>query len=399
MGRSWIPKEKETEQSIIWYQVISAIMGQRSVDDQSRKGKSEQTIVDADVHTAYRTEEIRGKIASQLEEPYKSFLTKETLNYGPYPRDSFPKEGLMSSGGTTDDAVAGTPEDIQDDLCDDFGVDVAILNSLQKFDLIPQRERAVREMHAVNDVFLEHFLDDHDQFYGLAMLQTQAPDKAAEEIDRMATDNSIVGALILNGPSDKPLGDPKFDTIYRAAEDNNLPVVFHSSAVGYAVSRKFPFMYNDLQHYGSLHGLSHPFANMTTATSLIMNGVVEKFPDLEFVFLEQDLGIVPLLMYRLNRETAQQPYEVPLLDKAPEEYIRDRFYWGTQPMPEPVNNSDVRSIIDMIGPDNILFTTDHPHSDFDDPQSVINKYFSHLDDEDVDKIMYKNASGVFGLDL
>lgn len=365
----------------------------------AQKVTAEQLVIDSDVHTAYRTEEIREKIASRLDEPYESFLTKETLNYGPYPRDSFPKEGLMSTGGTTDDAVVGTPDDVRSDLCDDFGVDVAVLNSLQKFDLIPQRERAVREMQAVNDVFLEHFLEGHDEFFGLAMLQTQDPDKAAEEIDRIADNDSIVGALILNGPSDKPLGDPKYDIIYRAAEDNDLPVAFHSSAVGYAVSRKFPFMYDDLQHYGSLHGLSHPFANMTTATSLIMNGVVEKFPDLEFVFLEQDLGIVPLLMYRLNRETAQQPYEVPLLDKAPEEYIRDRFYWGTQPMPEPINNQDVRQIIDLIGPENILFTTDHPHSDFDDPQSVINQYFNHLDDEDIDKIMYKNANKVFDLGL
>lgn len=358
-----------------------------------------QTIVDADVHTAYRTETIRNKIADRLEEPYKSYLTKETLNYGAYPRDSFPKEGLMSSGGTTEDAVVETPDDVRTDLCDGFGVDVAILNSLQKFDLIPQRERARREMRAVNDVFIEHFLEDEEGFFGLAMLQTQDPEAAAEELDRLGSEDDIVGALILNGPSDKPLGDPKYDTIYRAAEENDLPVVFHSSAVGYAVSKKFPFMYNDLQHYGSLHGLSHPFANMVTVTSIIMNGVPEKFPDLDFVFLEQDLGIVPLLMHRLNRETKQQPYEVPLLDRAPEEYIRDRFYWGTQPMPEPVDTKDGRDVIDLIGPDNILFSTDHPHSDFDDPSSVINKYFSHLSDDEIDKIMYKNSSDVFGLGI
>ncbi|MFC6766124.1 amidohydrolase family protein [Natrinema soli] len=366
---------------------------------QANDQQTTRTIVDCDVHTAYRTETIRNKIADRLEEPYKSYLTKETLNYGPYPRDSFPKEGLMSSGGTTEGAVVETPEDIEEDLCEGFGVDVAILNSLQKFDLIPQRERARREMRAVNDVFVEHFLEGHDEFFGLAMLQTQDPAAAAEEIDRMGAEDDIVGALILNGPSDKPLGDPKYDIIYRAAEDNDLPLVFHSSAVGYAVSKKFPFMYNDLQHYGSLHGLSHPFANMVTVTSLIMNGVPEKFPGLDFVFLEQDIGIVPLLMHRLNRETNQQPYEVPLLDKAPEEYIRDQFYWGTQPMPEAQDNNDVRKTVDLIGPDNIVFTTDHPHSDFDDPSSVVNKYFSHLSEEDQDKIMYKNADRVFGLGL
>lgn len=361
----------------------------------TQQAKAEQVVVDIDVHIAYRSPQIRENTAERLEEPYRSYLTEESLFYSAYPRDSFPKQG----DSTTEDVVANSPESIRRDLCEGFGVDVAVLNSLVKLDLVPQRERAVREMRAVNDMFVEQFLDGHDEFYGLAMLTTQDPEAAAEEVDRMADVDSIVGVLIGNGDSDKPLGDPRYDVIWRAAEDNDLPVCFHSSSVGYANSRRFPFFYNDLQHYGSLHMLAHPFANITTATSLIMNEVVEKFPGLEFVFLEQDISIVPLLMYRLNRETVQNPGDVPLLDRAPEEYIREKFYWGTQPLPEPQNNQHLTSLVEMIGPENILFSTDHPHNDFDDPFSVINRYFAQLPDEDVEKIMYRNASDLFGLGL
>lgn len=364
-------------------------------------GQSSQgvTVVDNDVHTAYRTENIRGKIADRLDEPYKTYLSESNLNYGPYPRDSFPKAGLLSSGGRTEDTVAGTPEGIQETLVDDFGVDVAILNSLQKFDLIPDRERSIREMRAVNDVFVEHFLDDYDKFRGLAMLQTQDPEAAAEEIDRMAGEDGIVGALLLNGASDKPLGDPNYDVIYKAAQDNDLPVAYHSSANGFTQNRRFPFMYNDLQTYSALHTLSHPFANMVTATSLISNEVPEKFPDLDFIFLEMDLGIVPLLYGRLNREAKQQPQEFPMMDRSPEAYMRNQFYWGTQPIPEPMDTQHVRNMIDTIGADNVLFATDYPHQDFDEPSSIINQYFSHLSQEEQDKIMYKNASEVYGLGL
>lgn len=372
-------------------------MGQSTTTAQDKNQKL--TIVDNDVHTAYRTEEIRGKIADRLEEPYKTYLNSDNLNYSAYPRDSFPKAGLLTSGGRTEDTVAGTPEGIQDELIDDFGVDIAILNSLQKFDLLPQRERAVREMRAVNDVFIEHFLDEYDEFVGLAMLQTQDPQAAAEEIDRLASEDGIVGGLILNGASDKPLGDPIYDTIYKAAEDNGLPIAYHSSANGYTQNRRFPFMYNDLQTYSALHALSHPFANMVTATSLMTNGVPEKFPGLDFVFLEMDLGIVPLLYGRLNREAKQESYELPLMEKAPEEYMRDQFYWGTQPIPEPMNDQHVRDVIDIIGADNLLFATDFPHQDFDNPAATIDRYFGHLPEEDQDKIMYKNASAVYGLGL
>lgn len=361
----------------------------------AQRSKAKQFVVDADVHTAYRTPEIRQDIADRMDEPYRSYLLEDSVFYSAYPLDSFPKQGES----TTEDVVVHSPETIQRDLCEGFGVDVAILNSLQKLDLIPSRERAVQEMRAVNDMFLERFLEDYDQFYGLAMLTTQEPEATAEEIDRIGGEESFVGVMIANGDSDKPIGDPRYDAIFRAAEDNDLPVCFHTSSVGYANSRRLPFLYNDLQHYGELHMLAHPFAHIVDATSLIMNETVEKFPDLDFVFLEQDLSIVPLLMYRLNRETVQNPGEVPMLSKAPEEYIRERFYWGTQPMPEPLDSSHLTSLIEMIGVDNILFTSDHPHNDFDDPGSVIDRYLTRLPDEDVDKIMYENAMDVFGIDL
>lgn len=359
-------------------------------------GESDLTIVDCDIHTAYRTNEIREKIAERLDEPYRTHLLRETLNYGPYPRDSFPKDPVGDSDYTESKVVNG-PDDVEEEIIDGMGVDIAILNSLQKLDLIPDTERAVREMRAVNDVFIEHFLDDNDNYFGLAMLSTKRPAAAAEELDRLSDEDDIVGALILNGPSSKPLGHEQYDIIYEAAQDNDLPIAFHTSAVGYALDRKFPFLFNDMENYAGLHTLSHPYANMATMTSLIMDGTVEKFPELDFVFLEQGIGIVPLMMYRMNREAQEKAHDVPLLNKSPEAYIRDRFYFGTQPLPEPENIDHARSIIDMVGPDNILFTTDHPHPDFDDPEWVRNKYFGHLSDEDQAKVFGQNALDVFGI--
>lgn len=101
-------------------------------------------------------------------------------------------------------------------------------------------------MRTVNDIFVEHFFDDHEEFCGLAMLQMQDSEAAAEEIDRMADESGIVGVLILNGASDKPLGDPRYDIIYKATQDNGLPAAYHSSANGFTQNQRFPFMYNDL---------------------------------------------------------------------------------------------------------------------------------------------------------
>ncbi len=376
---------------------ITRLLIMAVTDFDNRKGL-DFPIVDSDIHTAYRTEAIREKIASHLEEPYKTQLTRETINYGAYPRDSFNKEPV-DTGDDTGPSVVRGPDDVQESLVDDMGIDVAILNSLQKLDVIPSTERATREMRAINDVFIEHFLDGNKNFYGLLMISTQRPEAAAEEIDRLAGEDQIVGGLILNGPSAKPLGHEQYDIIYEAAEDNNLPMAFHTSAIGYALNRKFPFLFNDMENYAGLHTLSHPYANMATLTSLIMDGTVEKFPDLDFVFLEQDLGIVPLMMQRMNREAMEKAHDLPLLQKSPEEYLRERFYFGTQPLPEPQDIRHARSLIDIVGPDNLLFATDHPHPDFDEPEWVANKYFGHLDTEDQAKVFGGNAADVFGIDI
>jgi phosphoribosylaminoimidazole-succinocarboxamide synthase len=61
-------------------------------------------------------------------------------------------------------------------------------------------------------------------------LDPQNPDKTAEELDRIGDEKQIVGALFMNTGSNPPLGDPDYDIIYQAAEDNGLPVAYHAAA-------------------------------------------------------------------------------------------------------------------------------------------------------------------------
>lgn len=369
--------------------------------DLRSRGLNVSTVVDCDVHVSHEAAEVKAEIASRMDEPYATHLQMQGANYGAYPRDSFPKDPIgerEESVNLDASTFASSPDELINGFYGSMDIDVTILNSLQKLDLIPE-DRAMQEMPAVNDTLIDRFLEDHDRFYGLALLSTQRPDKAAEELDRLGDEDDIVGALIINGPSEKPLGNRRYDPIYRAAEDNDLPIVFHSATIGYTLNRKFPFFFNDIQKYCTLHTLAHPFAGMTTVASLVMNGVPEKFPDLNFVFLEMDLGIVPLLMYRMNREAREHAYDLSILDHSPEAYLRRQFYWGTQPLPEPEDMSHMKRMIELIGPDRIVFGSDHPHADFDNVGSVVRKYFGHLPEEDQQAILYRNASDVFDIGL
>ena len=137
---------------------------------------------------------------------------------------------------------------------------------------------------------------------------------------------------------------------------------------------------------------------MLTLTSLIANGVPEKFPDLNFVLLEASLSWLPGMMAKLNREHGQWTSEVPLLEKSPEQYIRDSFYFGSQPLGELEDKRHMEQLLEILGPESILFSTDYPHYDFDNP-STIDKLLDDFDKEDRDKILYKNAADAFGLGI
>src|SRR5437868_6101485 len=60
--------------------------------------------------------------------------------------------------------------------------------------------------------------------------------------------------------------------------------------------------------------------------------------------------------------------EVPHLKRRPSEYVREHFWFTTQPIDEPDQANHLRSLIEWVGVDRLLFSSDYPHWDFDDPR-------------------------------
>ena len=59
--------------------------------------------------------------------------------------------------------------------------------------------------------------------------------------------------------------------------------------------------------------------------------------------------------------------EVPHLKRKPSEYVREQFWFTTQPIDEPDEARHLRQLIEWVGVDRLLFSSDYPHWDFDDP--------------------------------
>jgi len=105
-----------------------------------------------------------------------------------------------------------------------------------------------------------------------------------------------------------------------------------------------------------------------TVVSLVFEGVFERFPGLKIVLIEGGFAWVPALTWRMDKHWQRMRGETPQVKRPPSEYVREHFWFTTQPIEEPENPRDLGEIMEWVGFDRLMFSTDYPHWDFDDPQ-------------------------------
>lgn len=350
--------------------------GQQSVIQNSR-------IVDTDVHLSIPNDQL----TPYLDEPHRGHMTNPS--YAPLPASGWDR----SLGGKIQPERLNSVEDLQP-LVDEYHVDNPILNATSILPRLSQTDLAVNLMQAYNDLMLDQFLDEDDSYYGLATIATQDPEAAAKEMDRLGDEKQIAGVYICTTGPDYPLGDSRYDIMYRAAEDNDLAIAYHGS--GGAFMFDFPLQNRQFEQFLEVHTLSHIWSQMMTLTSILVNGTPEKFPNLNFIFLEAGISWIPMMMFRLNKEYSIRRSEAPLLEKSPEEYIKE-FYFASQPLGEPSDPDDLRKVIDIVGADALMFATDYPHWDFDHPEALDKHLRSNFSAEERKMILHKNAQEAFNL--
>ena len=132
----------------------------------------------------------------------------------------------------------------------------------------------------------------------------------------------------------------------------------------------------------------------TTIASLIFEGALERFPGLKVVLIEGGFGWVPAFGWRMDAHWSRMRAEVPQVKHPPSEYLRRHCWFTTQPMEEPENPAHLLDIIDWIGPERLMFSTDYPHWDFDDPKWVLKVRLPQTTRE---AIFRGNARALYGL--
>ncbi|QLG29899.1 amidohydrolase (plasmid) [Halorarum halophilum] len=349
-------------------------------------------ITDYDVLASYLPSDSAAKQMIAKADNVGSDIFTNTRATPAFPNDHL---GYDESGTNPARSGADTPEGkIQ--FMEEFDIDYSVFSPNIMLGTVNHDPTAVALASAYNDLLVDRFLDVDDRLFATMAVANQVPDRAAEEIDRIGDEKDVVGVQMPGAGMVPPAGHWQYDAIYQAAQERGLPIVMHSHDIQAAVT--FPVQRRWAETFTESHAFTFPAEFMWHLISLVFNGVPERFPDLEFVLQEPGFEWLPWMMWRLDDHYLQNSEDLPSLTKMPSEYIRDQFYLTTQPLGHTENYQHVAWMVEMAGgADTLLFSTDHPHPDFDTPNEVFSAVNGGVDRDDVEGIMGGTAIDLFGL--
>lgn len=358
------------------------------------------TVVDADAHVTETVDDLLPYVDDRYSAARNRTRDADHRLYDIYSVSHPTDPSIHSEFGdiySEDDAPAAEREAKLSEM-GRFGIDYAVLDPTLNLALntVDNPHFQVALANAYNDWVIDTFTDHQEKLKATVLVPPARPDIGAEEIDRLAVENDIVGVQVPSTGLVPPAGDRKYDPIYEAASDHDLPVCFHGAAS--STFYNFPLMRRFNDTYAEDHALVHPFTQMWNLTTLLYRGVPERFPDLDFVFQEAGVGWIPYLLWRLDDHYMELSDDLPLLDKLPSEYVENRVYFSTQPLGLTAKRpKHLAMMLELVGTESVLYASDLPHADFDPPEELYDRVVDHFEVETVRDMMGESASRVFGL--
>ena len=358
---------------------------------QEGRAASRLDIVDCDIHPKNSLDDLRPYLSNRWWDHLQTYGLRPRHGFAkgyPFPkmtplaarRDAWPPGG--GDPGTDVDFM-------REQHLDRYGIAHGVMNPLAPSGQGEQNaELSAALAFASNECQLERFTRRDQRLKASVVVPYEDAQASAREIRRRAGDRSFAQVLLLSRTSEA-LGRKRYWPIYEAAVETGLPVGIHAFGYsGFAMTNGgWPSFYIE-------EASEHATSAQAVVTSMIMEGLFERYRNLKVVLIECGFGWLPALGWRLDKHWKRLRQAVPHLTRAPSEYIREHFYVTTQPMEETEDPSHAVDAMRWIGIERLLFASDYPHWDFDDPVMAIPL---SLNEEQRRMIFAGNAKKLYGL--
>lgn len=343
---------------------------------------SRRRLFDADVHHHFSA---TSDLAPYLHErATPSYYTGGTGV--PNPRGAFRRDTVPPNGGIP----ASDPEYVAEDLLDRHDIDFCILNPGSTLGLggMHDVDLAADLASATNDWTIHEWFPHDNRFLGSLLVGPRDPIKAAEEIRRVGSHPRMVQVTVNAVPW--LLGSHHMHPIYEACQEMGLPFNMHVGGGGAGVNASnYPF--GGATSFVESHlGMCLPA--LGHVVSFITEGIPVKYPDVKLILNEFGIAWLPFIMWRLDMEFRAGREDVPWLTELPSTYMRNSIRFTTQPLEEPKRSADLVALLQMVeARDMLVFSTDYPHWDADNPDVVLKAF----DDDWRQRILWDNARELY----
>ena len=275
---------------------------------------------------------------------------------------------------------------------DEAGIDVQVLShgapATQRMD----GDLAVQVARGANDRLFESVKKHPGRFEAFAVLPSNEPKAAADELERAVTKLGFKGAMLHGlsygeNNSGLFLDDKRFWPIYERAQKLDVPIYLHPAVPHPAVVEAY---YKDyLKQFPGLLTAAWGFT-VETATQgirMVLSGVFDKYPDLKMIL--GHLGeSLPFSLWRIDM-ALQRPGNAPTPFR---DTFRNHFWITTS------GNFSTPALLCCVmemGVDRILFSVDYPF--VPNPPGVKWMDTVPLGPEDRAKILHGNATRLLKL--
>ncbi|TAK68920.1 MAG: amidohydrolase [Actinomycetota bacterium] len=288
---------------------------------------------------------------------------------------------------------ASDPEFTKTDYLERYHVDFAVATSLEAAAFavaLAGPDEAAVLCSGFNDYFLEHWCEYDSRYRYALCVSVQDPIQAAAEIRRVGGHRGV--AAVYMPLQNILIGNRHHYPIYEAAQEQGLPILLHLSGTEGAYQGSVEACGGIVENYSERRA-GYGIIGWSNLNNLTFSTTFQRFPELRFAFIEFGFSWLMAALWRLDTTWQQLRIEVPWLTEPPTELLLRHVRFGTQPIDEPRVASDLYTLLSMMGTDWLMFTTDYPHWDGDEPETVLRR----LAGDQLRQVMRANGEWMFRL--
>jgi aminocarboxymuconate-semialdehyde decarboxylase len=266
---------------------------------------------------------------------------------------------------------------------DAAGVDRQVLTLTAPGTSIESPARAVGLARIANDGLAEAVAAHPDRFSALAHLPMNHPDAAVGELDRALGELGLPGAMLYGNASGVPLADPRFEPLWKLANDAGAVLYIHPT---------YPLGVEAMTDYMLMPLVGFMMDTTLAAAHLVFAGVPERHPRIRWVLCHTG-GTIPFLAERLDRGYDAFDRCREHITRPPSSYLLEFWYDTVNFDPACLGLA-----LDWAGPDQVVAGSDYPHMIGSLAQMLEVIAAQGLDDRADAAVRSGNARQLLGLD-